>query len=127
MSSPEIYIISDSADSIDHMIFENIDTSEGPYFTIKEVAGFFFGRSTYWLRFHERLGNLVLNGESVGSKRTEANHRVYDLKDIEFVAYALLKNGVLNLRQFRLSLASLRIQGQIWNLLPGEITGIPNF
>lgn len=38
----------------DRLMLEGVDTSEGPLFTVSEMASFFFARSAHWVRWLEK-------------------------------------------------------------------------
>jgi hypothetical protein len=46
-------LLADQVIGIDKMMLEGIDTSEGPLFSVSEMATFFFNRSSHWVRWLE--------------------------------------------------------------------------
>lgn len=62
MSEPSV-VIADSRLDPDQFMLANIDTSEKPHYTVSELAKFFFGRSPHWIRWREREGYFVLDGD----------------------------------------------------------------
>lgn len=121
---PEIIIVADSVDTAEGKLFDKVDVSAAPDFSVSETATVFFGRSVYWLRKLDTEGKLVCDGRTLG-KRSSGNHRVYDLRDIELIAYHLLDTQRITLRRFRLALGILRLVGQQWEILAGDIN-LPN-
>lgn len=74
-------------------IFEGVDASQGPIFSVSEVSKIFFDRSPHWIRLRDREGAFQLNGEYVGGYRTgeagTTGARRYTLADVEAMTYAL--------------------------------------
>jgi hypothetical protein len=65
------------------LIFEAVDTSHGPVFSVGEAARIFFGQKPEWLRWQER--------QMTGTYgfRNASQMRQYSLADVELLAHAL--------------------------------------
>lgn len=116
--APTIVIADPNLDP-DKLLFEGVDTSKGPAFSVGEVAKFYFARSPSWLRDHESKGNLVIAGEPefTPRRRVSRNARFFYLEDIERVAHALTYNNVITGARLRTVLVLLRAEAQIWGIL----------
>jgi hypothetical protein len=110
-------VVSDSRVNSDHFILDGIDTSTGPEFSVGEVARFFFARSSHWMRWVEREGKLVLDGQPVAQERSTAGSRKYTLTDVEEAAHALATNGAISGTQLRLALSLVSIQAELHGYL----------
>jgi hypothetical protein len=53
-SALEHVLMADARIDPDKFMFESIDTSEKPVFTVSEAAKFFFARTAHWMRWRER-------------------------------------------------------------------------
>jgi hypothetical protein len=123
-------------------LFEGIDTSVEPHFTVSEAAKFFFRRSSHWLRLQENLcikcrqpwrtkdpnvcgkdggehdiGLIRIDGVRVPPPRTEGGARYYTLADIENTARGLRQQNVIDHNQLSFALAIARLQGRLWDYL----------
>jgi hypothetical protein len=102
-------------------IFEGIDVTREPLFTVSEIAKFFFGRSAHWVRWQEGQGHFTLtkDGEKVpvGDRRTESGARVYALSDVEDIAHALAEHQAINGRQLNDVMLILSTNARIWGYL----------
>lgn len=88
-----------------------------PIFTVQEVAKFFFGRSSDWMRWRISPdkpastmseadkakwvpkyphGMLVLDGQPLPERRTKSNYRYYTLADVERMAHALKQHHAID-------------------------------
>lgn len=94
----------------DRMMLEGLDTSEGPLFSVSEMATFFFARSAHWVRWLEGEGRMVLDGKEVTAIRTKSNARKYDLTLVERIAHGLAANGTIDGQQLRYALLLVKIQ-----------------
>lgn len=94
-------------------ILHGIDTSSGPVFSVGEVGRFFFARTSHWMRWVERNGKLVLDGEPVAQERSDAGSRKYTLSDVEEAAHALASNGAISGTQLRHALELVAIQAEL--------------
>lgn len=103
----------------DHLLFENIDTTPYPHFSVGEVAKLFFAKSPSWLRAQETAGKFNIEGEDLFEvRRRVAKHaRYFCLEDIELMAHALAYNRVINGVRLRTMLTVLKGVGQIWGYL----------
>lgn len=109
----------------DHMLLEGVDTSEGPLFSVTEAGKAFFGRSGHWIRWREREGALVLDGERVGTgrragKSKQEGYRSYSLSDIEKVAHALAQAHAIDGGQLLHALRVVQAMARIYGYLPPE-------
>lgn len=106
-------VVTDSRVDPTQFILHGIDTSGGPVFSVGEVGRFFFARTSHWMRWVEREGKLVLDGEVVAQSRSDAGSRVYTLSDVEEAAHALAQNKAITGSQLRLVLALVAIQAEL--------------
>ncbi len=100
----------------DKLLFEGIDTSHYPCFSVGEVAKIFFARSPSWLRDAERAGQLTMPGVDFdGPKRRIAKSaRFFCLEDIEKVDHCLMYHQLIPSYKFIAALKILQCMGQIW-------------
>lgn len=123
-------------------LFEGIDTSAEPTFTVSEVSKFFFRRTSHWLRLQENLcvkcrnpwrtadpnvcpedgqehdlGLIRINGIKMSPPRNEGNHRYYTLTDVENTARGLYEQNVIDHNQLSFALAIARLQGRLWDYI----------
>ena len=114
----------DTRITVGEYIFAEIDVSGGPWFSLKEMTTVFFGRTTNWLRFQEKKGNLVLDGVPVGTTRETVarstgvdpvghGRRQYNLADIEKIAYALLLKKIIDPHRWMMTMVMVKIQAQL--------------
>jgi hypothetical protein len=101
-------------------IVAGFDVSEAPRYTVKEVAKFFFGKSSHWVRWKEKEGDLNVNGKQVADHRTDGGARYYTLADVEKMAHALCRNGAIDAHHLKYALRLVRIEAQVWGYLPPE-------
>jgi len=103
-------------------MLEGIDASEKPIYDISEVAKVFFARSTSWVRWADRQGHFILDGEYVGGYRHNgkpSGERRYTLAHIEKMAHALGSNKVINHVQLRQALVMVKLQAEMYGYLQG--------
>lgn len=112
------YVITDNEIPDDRLIYEGVDVSEGPTFTISEIAKFFFGRSAHWVRWRERTGAFTYEGKPVGIHRTPKGARMYDLADVEKMAHALAGEHHISAEELLNILKLVLIEGKVWGVLP---------
>lgn len=117
MSEATHIVVSDSRLPTDQFILEGIDVSREPVFTVSEVAKMFFARSPHWIRWLERKGQFVLDGEDVAGHRSEEGARRYDLADIEKMAHALAEKGSINGAQLTNALLLVQVEAKVWGYL----------
>jgi hypothetical protein len=119
-------------------LFDEVDTSREPHYTVSEAAKFFFRRSSHWIRLQENLcikcrrtkdqngcpkggqhdvGLIRVNGHRVATNRTAGGARYYTLADIEDMARGLYQQDVIDHNQLSFALAIARIQGRLWDYL----------
>jgi hypothetical protein len=122
MSNPDwnpTIVIADPSLDPDKLIFEGVDTTKGPEFSVGEVAKYFFARSPSWLRQHEIKGHFFVHGEPdfTPRRRVARNARFFYLEDIERIAHALAFNNVITGARLRTILILLKAEAQIWGFL----------
>lgn len=111
-------VIVDSRLPTDRLLFEDIDTeTDGPKFTISEVAKLFFARSPHWVRWQERKGNLTLDGNIVGQHRSDAGSRFYTLADVEQMAHALATRKAIGGDQLNNAMLIAQSVARLYHLL----------
>lgn len=108
----------------DKLMLDGIDVSREPKFSVGEIAKVFFGRSSHWIRWNERRGKILLDGEAVGADRSESGARRYDLADIEKMAHALAQTGAIDGEQLRNALHIVQIQARIYKYLGPDVDGL---
>jgi hypothetical protein len=137
--TPPVLVVVDYILDPDTRIFEGVDTSAYPHYTVSEAAMFFFRRSSHWIRLQENLCikcrrtnrlqdhnrcpkggkhdvSLVrLGGKKVAQHRTDGGARYYTLSDIEDMARALYEHSVIDQSQLSFALAIARLQGRLWD------------
>lgn len=110
--------ITDTRLPADHLILEGVDVSREPVFTVSEVARFFFARTAHWVRWRERRGFFVLDGEPVGERDTLPNGKLaarsYNLADVEKMAHALASKGAINGAQLANALLLVKTEAKLW-------------
>ena len=112
-------VIADAYIDPDRFIFEGVDTSRYPTWTVGETAKVFFAKSPSWLRSQERCGRLSIPGEEPiqPKRRVQNNARFFCLEDIEFISHSLAYHGVISGVKLRLTLVMLKAQGQLWGYI----------
>jgi hypothetical protein len=98
----------------EYFMFYGIDVSDGPRFNVTEIAKIFFARSPHWIRLLEREGKFKLDGKRVGTKRERNGARYYNLDDVENIAYALAKQGLIDGNQLEVALMTAWAMAQMW-------------
>lgn len=116
-SDPRFVVVTDPRIPTDRYIFEGIDVSREPVFSISEVSKFFFARSPDWIRWRERKGFFVLDGQDVGGYRTEEGARRYSLSDVEKMAHSLAEKEAINGAQLTVTLILLQTQAKLWGYI----------
>lgn len=116
----ETLVVTDSALDADRLMLADVDTAEGPTFTVSEVAKFFFARSSHWIRWLETKQAFTdpESGENTASRRTEKGARVYTLSDVEKMTHALAANGKISAAQASNALHVTKTMAKIWEFLP---------
>lgn len=103
------------------MLFQKIDTTEGPTLQVVEVTKMFFARSNYWIHWLERQGRIVWEGEPLEARREERGEhgeaRIYDIADVEKLVYALADEGVIDERQRVSALVTLVGLAAVWEYI----------
>lgn len=110
-------VVTDSRLPTDKFILEDIDVTREPVFTVSEVAKVFFARSPHWIRWRERKGFFVLDGEDVSGQRTTEGARRYNLADVEKMAHALAAKGAINGAQLTNALLLVQTEAKLWGYL----------
>lgn len=114
IAEAERIILTDSRLPTDRLILEDIDTSREPIFTVSEVSKMFFARSPHWIRWREKKGEFVFDGEDVSGGRTEGGARRYTLSDIERMAHALASRGSISGAQLGYALLLVHDEARLW-------------
>lgn len=122
--SPARVIVCDDLPA-DRLMLEDIDVEAEPRYSVGELAKVFFGRSSHWIRWNERKGRLVLDGERVGADRSASGARTYNLADIERMAHALAQNGGIDGMQLLNALRIVQAQARIYGYLAPEYVAEP--
>ena len=112
----------------DGFMLAGIDTSTRPVYSVAEVSKVFFARSPHWVRWVERKGWLVLDGEQVGTYRKPVGddvkpgngYRQYCLSDIEKMAHALAQHGAIDGDQLMNALRIVAAQARLYGYLPPD-------
>lgn len=74
--------------SADKLIYEGIDTSYGPLFSVGEVSRIFLKQQgPWWLRRREE--KVMVNGQPWTAQRTGSNARTYELSDVELLLHGM--------------------------------------
>lgn len=96
-----------------------------PHYTVSEVSRWFFGKTPHWLRWLDREGHLVLDGEPIGHRESERDARSYNLAEIERIAYALHGSGHIARSRFILVLLLVQAQAMVYGMFsdPYEYQG----
>jgi hypothetical protein len=116
--TPTIVIADPSLDP-DRLLFQGIDTTKGPEFSVGEVAKYFFARSPSWMRTHEAKEHFIIPDEPgfEPRRRVSRNARFFYLEDIERIAHALAYNNVITGARLRTILMLLKAEAQVWGIL----------
>lgn len=111
----------------DRFIFEGIDVSREPLFSISEVAKVFFGKSDHWVRWVESKGFLEIDGVQIEIPRTDAprkkngtfgeGSRIYSLATIELMGHALARKDRITGEQLQNLLIVVATEARIWGYL----------
>jgi hypothetical protein len=80
-------------------------------------VGVFFGRSAHWMRWRERNGFFILDGEDVSGHRTTQGARRYTLADVEKIAHALAEKDAINGAQLMNALLMVQTNARIWGYI----------
>ena len=107
------------------LLLDGVDVSNGPIFTVSEVAKIFFARTSHWVRWKDNTGAFVLQGEYVGGFRTKAlkgkeGARRYTLADVEKMTHALAANDGINGHQMMHSLVAVKAIAEVHGFLEPE-------
>ncbi len=120
MPVTEYVVVLDERIPEDRLILEGINVSEAPTFTVSEVAKFFFGRSSHWVRWREKNGIFVFEGQRVGNKRTDSDIRIYTLDDVEKMAHALAEQGHITATELSNILRLVLTEARVWGYIEDE-------
>jgi hypothetical protein len=115
--APTVFMVDERVDP-DKMLFEGIDTSSGPVYTISEVSKFFLIRGAHWTRCVERDGRFSLDGKPHVPRRTPKGARYYLLEDVEQMVHGLAQNGLLAGGDLGRILVLLKTEAQLYGILP---------
>lgn len=117
MNQSPIIMMADPLLDPEKMIFDGIDTSEYPLYSVGEMAKVFFARSASWARSHENAGHFDLDDKFIPRRRIAKNARYYSLSEIEQIAHGLAANQIISGARLRLVLTMIRSQGQLWDYI----------
>lgn len=100
----------------DKFILDGIDVSEGPHFTVSEVGKVFFERGAHWVRWREKTGGFVLDGEDIKVARAsgKVGVRQFSLSDVEKVAHALAQQNAIDSQQLVNTLRVVHAIAKVW-------------
>jgi hypothetical protein len=106
----------------DEFIFARYDTDadNAPHYSVGEVAKFFFGFTSHWLRWREMKGDLVLGGKEVEVSRTETGIRTYTLADVEKITHALMEQGFITTNQMAHALVLCKVEAMLYGVIPPD-------
>lgn len=112
-------VIADAAIDSERFLFDGIDTSKYPTFSVGEVSKVFFAKSPSWLRQQEAKGFLLIEGDIdfTPRRRISKSARFFCLEDIEKVAHALTYHNVISAVDLRVVLTMLKAQGLLWGYI----------
>lgn len=110
-------VVTDTRLDSERFMLDGIDVSEGPQFTVSEIAKVFFGRSSHWVRWLEGQKALMLDGKEVGTGRTAKGARVYDLADVEKITHALAQGRKISGAQAANALLVVQTVARIWGFV----------
>lgn len=107
------------------MLLDGVDVDDGPIFTVSEVAKIFFARTSHWVRWKDKDGAFVLDGEYVGGFRTEVKKgkegaRRYTLAHVEKMTHALAASDGINGHQMMHSLVAVKAIAEVYGFLEPE-------
>ncbi len=106
-------------------LLDGVDASNGPIFTVSEVAKIFFARTSHWVRWKDNEGAFVFEGEYVGGFRTKAlkgkeGARRYTLADVEKMTHSLAAKDGINGHQMMHALVAVKAIAEVYGLLEPE-------
>lgn len=103
------------------MMLDRVDMTDSPVYTVSEMAGFFFARTSHWVRWLEGQGAMSIEEDgktrTVGVGRTSSGARKYTLADIEEITHALAQRGKIKGSQVRQTLTLVKIQAEMHGLI----------
>jgi hypothetical protein len=104
-----------------------------PYFSVQDVAKFFFGRTADWLRWRYQSdektdkktgkvtparhpdGFFVLDGVPLKPKTSVHGYRYYTLADVERMAHALARNEAIDGDELNDVMTIIKANAKIWS------------
>lgn len=104
----------------------DVEAKGAPTYKVSDVARWFLGKTSHWLRWAERRGFLTdPNGEVVGARDDPGATRVYNLRDVERVVRVLAHHGAISENHALLGLECVRIQAELHGMFedPYEFEG----
>lgn len=114
-----VTMLADPGLNMNEFILSGVDTSAKPLYSVSEMAKFFFGRTSHWVRWLEGENKMVLDDEALVPIRTNSNARKYDLAMVEKIAHALAENQAITVNQLRHALTIVKTQAQMYGYIPG--------
>lgn len=106
----------------DRFLFDDVDLSDAPTFSVTEAAKVFFGLSGHWMRWREKEGHFRLvdaDGKEYDTtpQRTDAGAREYRLDTLERMAHGLAQNGYMSGMELQAVLKVLQAVGVVNKVL----------
>jgi len=102
----------------DRLIFEGMAMDNSPEFSISELCKVFFAKTHHWLRWKERQGAFVLDGQPVGNRRTEpAGARTWNLAEAEQMLHVAARNNAISGAQLYTGLKIAKAIGVLHGVL----------
>lgn len=103
----------------DRFLFDDVDLSKGPTFSVTEAAKVFFGLSGHWMRWREKEGHFRLIDDATGEEyntephRTDSGAREYSLDTLEKMAHGLTQQGYMSGMELQAVLKALQAVGVV--------------
>lgn len=110
-------ILMDQEIDPDRFMFEGVPMDNSPQFSIGEMCKVFFARTDYWLRWRERQGSFVLDGEPVGTRRGPFGARIWNLAEVEQMLHAAARSEAISGAQLLAGLKIARIMAINYKIL----------
>lgn len=94
----------------------DVEADGAPVYKVSDVARWFLGKTSHWLRWAERRGFLTDpdTNEIVGGRSAPPNNaRFYNLRDVERLVRVLAFHGAISENHSLLGLECVRIQAEL--------------
>lgn len=105
----------------------DVEAKGAPTYKVSDVARWFLGKSSHWLRWAERRGFLTDpdTGEVVGARDDQRKSRSYNLREAERLVRVLAHHGAISDHHALLGLECVRIQAELHGMFedPYEFEG----